>query len=96
MWFGFRVNCNEKFLKDHELITKKIYPVVPPKVEYTLTDLGKTVIPVIALLDLTIGMLSFAPGIGWIIGGSYFIADIISKSATGNSLVENITGEKYD
>jgi RHS repeat-associated protein len=46
--------------------------------------------------DLTIGMLSFAPGIGWIIGGSYFIADIISKSATGNSLVENITGEKYD
>jgi len=39
-----------KELEDHELITKVIYPVVPPKVEYSLTDFGKTVIPVIAAL----------------------------------------------
>lgn len=39
-----------KELEDHELITKKIYPVVPPKVEYSLTELGKTLIPVIAVL----------------------------------------------
>lgn len=37
-------------LEDHELITKKIYPVVPPKVEYSLTEFGKTLIPVIAVL----------------------------------------------
>jgi len=39
-----------KELEDHELITKVIYPVVPPKVEYSLTDVGKTLIPVIAAL----------------------------------------------
>lgn len=39
-----------KELEDHELITKVIYPVVPPKVEYSLTDFGKTLIPVIAAI----------------------------------------------
>ncbi|MEA1849104.1 helix-turn-helix domain-containing protein [Chryseobacterium sp. MHB01] len=44
------LNIQLKELEDHELITKKIYPVVPPKVEYSLTDFGKTLIPVIAAL----------------------------------------------
>jgi DNA-binding HxlR family transcriptional regulator len=39
-----------KELEDHELIGKKIYPVVPPKVEYSLTEFGKTLIPVISVL----------------------------------------------
>ncbi|MGJ1509935.1 MULTISPECIES: winged helix-turn-helix transcriptional regulator [Sphingobacterium] len=39
-----------KELEDHELISKKIYPVVPPKVEYSLTDFGMTLIPVISAL----------------------------------------------
>lgn len=39
-----------KELEDHELVTRKIYPVVPPKVEYSLTEFGKTLIPVIAAL----------------------------------------------
>lgn len=39
-----------KELEEHELVTKVIYPVVPPKVEYALTDFGKTLIPVISLL----------------------------------------------
>lgn len=39
-----------KELEEHELISKIIYPVVPPKVEYSLTDFGKTLIPVIAVL----------------------------------------------
>src|ERR1700743_1114988 len=37
-------------LEQHELIVKKIYPVVPPKVEYALSDFGKTLIPVISAL----------------------------------------------
>jgi DNA-binding HxlR family transcriptional regulator len=37
-------------LEEHELVTKVIYPVVPPKVEYSLTDFGKTLIPVISML----------------------------------------------
>ena len=44
------LNMQLKELEDHELITRKIYPVVPPKVEYSLTEFGKTVIPVIAAL----------------------------------------------
>jgi DNA-binding HxlR family transcriptional regulator len=39
-----------KELEDHELVTKKIYPVSPPKVEYSLTEFGKTLIPVIAAI----------------------------------------------
>ena len=39
------VQLNE--LEAHELITKVIYPVLPPKVEYGLTEFGKTLIPII-------------------------------------------------
>ncbi|MFY1047825.1 winged helix-turn-helix transcriptional regulator [Chryseobacterium sp. GP-SGM7] len=46
------LNIQLKELEDHELITKKIYPVVPPKVEYSLTDLGKSVIPIILQLGI--------------------------------------------
>lgn len=42
------VQLNE--LEAHDLITKKIYPVVPPKVEYSLTPFGKTIIPIIGAL----------------------------------------------
>lgn len=42
------IQLNE--LEEHQLITKKIYAIVPPKVEYNLTDFGKTLIPVISVL----------------------------------------------
>ena len=44
------LNIQLKELEDQELISKKIYPVVPPKLEYSLTDFGKTLIPVISVL----------------------------------------------
>lgn len=44
------LNIQLKELEDHELIAKKIYPVVPPKVEYRLTKFGKTLIPVLSVL----------------------------------------------
>ncbi len=37
-------------LEKDEIITRKIFPEVPPKVEYSLTLLGKSVIPVIDML----------------------------------------------
>ena len=36
-----------KSLEEDQLIVKKIYPVVPPKVEYSLTPLGKKLIPIL-------------------------------------------------
>ena len=44
------LNIQLKELEEHELIAKTIYPQVPPKVEYKLTDFGKSLIPVIAAL----------------------------------------------
>jgi len=37
-------------LEQAEIITRKVFPEIPPKVEYSLTLLGKSVIPVIDLL----------------------------------------------
>lgn len=39
------VQLNE--LERHELVTKVIYPQAPPKVEYSLTELGKSLMPLI-------------------------------------------------
>lgn len=44
------LNIQLKELEDHGLVTKEIFPVLPPKVEYRLTELGKTLIPVISAL----------------------------------------------
>jgi len=44
------LNIQLKELEEHELVSKVIYPVVPPKVEYSLTDFGKTLIPVISAI----------------------------------------------
>ena len=44
------LNVQLKELEEHNLVTRKVFPVVAPKVEYSLTDFGKTLIPVIAAL----------------------------------------------
>lgn len=38
---------NLRELEANEIINRKVYPVVPPKVEYSLTDKGETLIPIL-------------------------------------------------
>lgn len=37
-------------LEEDGIIQRKVYPQVPPKVEYSLTELGETLIPIIDML----------------------------------------------
>ena len=46
------LNIQLKELEDHELVTRKIFPVMPPKVEYDLTGFVKTLIPIIHIIGL--------------------------------------------
>lgn len=43
------VQLNE--LEAHGLITKKIYPQMPPKVEYSLTEIGWSLMPIIDAMN---------------------------------------------
>ena len=37
-------------MEEQDLIHREIYPVVPPKVEYSLTDTGKSLMPILAAM----------------------------------------------
>lgn len=37
-------------LEEDKIIHRKVYPVVPPKVEYSLTDIGKKTIPLLEMM----------------------------------------------
>jgi len=41
------LNEELKTLCNHQLVAKVSYPEVPPRVEYSLTDLGKEALPII-------------------------------------------------
>jgi DNA-binding HxlR family transcriptional regulator len=41
------LNQHLKELEDHGIVRKVIYPVLPPKVEYFLTEAGESMLPVI-------------------------------------------------
>ena len=37
-------------METHALIKREVFPVVPPKVEYSLTELGKSLMPVLVAM----------------------------------------------
>lgn len=39
-------------LEDHGILKRKVYPVVPPKTEYSLTDRGRSLKPVLDALEI--------------------------------------------
>jgi DNA-binding HxlR family transcriptional regulator len=45
------LNQQLKELEKYNIIYKKIYPSVPPKVEYYLTDIGKELIPLFQIME---------------------------------------------
>lgn len=45
------LNIQLKELEEHGIISKKIYHQLPPKVEYSLTALGETLMPVIDAMN---------------------------------------------
>jgi len=45
------LNQQLKELERYSIIYKKIYPSVPPKVEYYLTDIGKELIPLFQVME---------------------------------------------
>jgi DNA-binding HxlR family transcriptional regulator len=45
-------------LEAHALIHREVFPIVPPKVEYSLTELGKSLMPLlVAMRDWGMGYL---------------------------------------
>ncbi len=43
---------NLKELEEDGIISRKVYPEVPPKVEYSLTDIGKEIHPILKAMFL--------------------------------------------
>ena len=37
-------------LEAQKLIHREVYPIIPPKVEYSLTDLGKSLLPILVAM----------------------------------------------
>ena len=46
-----RVLTNQlRELENQKLITRTVYPVVPPRVEYAMTDLGRSLMPILTAM----------------------------------------------
>jgi DNA-binding HxlR family transcriptional regulator len=37
-------------LESHSLIHREVFPVIPPRVEYSLTDLGRSLLPILVAM----------------------------------------------
>lgn len=63
-------------LEEDKLISRKVYPVVPPRVEYSLTEVGKDIIPILEMMH------SF--------GSSYLNAGLLNTEAIDDDNSDSI------
>ena len=61
-------------LEEDKLIFRKVYPVIPPKVEYGLTDNGRKMIPILEMMHQ--------------FGSSYLEAGLYERAAEHQKIVE--------
>ena len=59
-------------LEEDKLIYRTVYPVVPPKVEYGLTDLGRKIMPILEMMHKF---------------GAEYLEDIYGDSALDKSII---------
>ena len=45
------LTSNLREMEENELLTRKVYPEIPPRVEYTLTDIGYSLKPLLDDMD---------------------------------------------
>ena len=45
------LTSNLREMEENDLLTRKVYPEVPPRVEYTLTDIGYSLKPLLDDMD---------------------------------------------
>ncbi len=45
------LTSNLREMEENNLLTRKVYPEVPPRVEYTLTEIGKSLSPLLDAMD---------------------------------------------
>lgn len=45
------LTSNLREMEENEILTRKVYPEVPPRVEYTLTDIGYSLKPLLDDMD---------------------------------------------
>ena len=46
------LTCNLKEMEAEGLVSRKVYPEVPPRVEYALSELGDTMRPILDALEM--------------------------------------------
>ena len=46
------LTINLRAMKDYKIIKRKIYPEVPPRVEYSLTETGESLRPILKSMEL--------------------------------------------
>jgi DNA-binding HxlR family transcriptional regulator len=77
------LNVQLKELEDHGMIEKKIYHQLPPKVEYSLTEIGSSLMPIIDAMNL------------WGDTNRSFLEDVISQNPkitqTSKSACQNLS-----